>query len=63
MKKLINLEPVAKKTIDKAKKQGAIVLMCVDGFQTDFEALCLRDMLWYARKNGVVIHFIPEKKL
>lgn len=60
MKKL-NVEKIAKQAIDEAKKENAVIIMCVDGFQTEDEALYLRDMLWYARNNGVVVHFVPEK--
>lgn len=56
-----HLEETAKAVIDNAKENKAIIVMCVDGFQTDDEALKIRDMLWYARNNGVVVHFVPEK--
>lgn len=60
MKKYKYLEPKAKKVINSAKKSKAIVLMMIDGFQTDVEALYLRDMLWYARDCGVVVEIIPK---
>jgi hypothetical protein len=52
---------ISKQVIDEAVKKDAIVLTCVDGYQTDVEALILRDMLWYARNNGVVVQFIPKE--
>lgn len=58
----LNVEPIAKKAIDTAKKEKAIIVMCIDGYQTEGEALYLRDMLWYARKKGVVVHFVPLEK-
>lgn len=62
MKKYLFLEKTAKKAIDESKKQGATILMMVDGFITDKEALHLRDMLWYARNKGVEIIFVPNEK-
>jgi hypothetical protein len=59
--KILNVEPIAKKAIDEARKEGAVIVMMVDGFQTESEALYLRDMLWYARNNGVVVNFVPEE--
>jgi len=56
------LELKAKEAIDTAKKEKAIILMMVDGFQTDKEAFMLRDLMWYARDNGVEIRVIPKKK-
>ncbi len=55
------LEPKAKEMIDKASiDKPEMVVMMVDWFQTDDEALILRDMLWYARDNGVTITIIPK---
>jgi hypothetical protein len=61
--KILNVEPIAKQAIDEARKEGAVIVMMVDGFQTESEALYLRDMLWYARNNGVVVHFVPEEDI
>lgn len=55
------LEPVAKKAVDEAKKENALIVMCVDGFQTDEEALHLRDLLWYARDNNVDVTFVSKE--
>ena len=60
MKKL-NVEKIAKEAIDGAKEKNAILIMMVDGFQNESEALYLRDMLWYARNKGVEVRFIPKK--
>jgi len=60
--KELNVEKIAKKAIDDSKKNDAVLLMMVDGFQTESEALYLRDMLWYARNEGVEVRFIPAKK-
>lgn len=63
MDKYKHLEPKAKKAIDHAKKQDSTgILMMVDGFITDEEALILRDMLWYARNNGVVVKMVPKRE-
>lgn len=51
------LEPEAKKCIDSAKKDNAVVVLMVDGYKTNKEALILRDLLWYARDNGVEVSF------
>lgn len=53
-------EPVAKMCIDKAKKEWAVVLMMADWYQTDEEAIILRDMLWYARDKWVEITFVSK---
>lgn len=53
------MTPVQKETVDTAKADNFLVMMMVDGFQTIEEAVMLRDMLWYARDNGVEVHFIP----
>lgn len=53
------VEPIAKEAIDEAKKHKAIVATCIDGYVTDKEAILLKDLLWYARDNGVVVHFVP----
>lgn len=59
----LKLEPEAKKAIDFAKKTPECgLVMMVDGFITDREALLLRDLLWYARFNGVEVHFVPKKE-
>lgn len=58
----LNIEPIAKKAIDEAKKQKAIVITCINGFQTESEALFLRDMLWYAKNKGVEVRFMPLVK-
>lgn len=60
--KNLNVEKFAKKAIDECKKQKVTMITCVDGFQTESEALYLRDMLWYARNNGVEVIFVPEVK-
>lgn len=60
MKTLPYLEPGMKMAIDNAKGQNADIVMMVDGFITDREALILRDALWYARSNGIVVHFIAS---
>jgi hypothetical protein len=46
--------------IDKAKKEWAVVLMMADWYQTDEEAIILRDMLWYARDKWVEITFVSK---
>jgi hypothetical protein len=47
--------------IDKASiEKPEMVVMMVDWFQTDDEALILRDMLWYARDKWVTITIIPK---
>lgn len=55
-----HLEKGAKKAIDCAKKNKCIVLMMVDGFISDNEALILRDLLWYARNNNVEVTFVVK---
>jgi hypothetical protein len=62
MKEYKYLEPQAKKAIDMGRKKKAGILMMVDGYISDEEALILRDMLWYARDNGVEIRMIPKPK-
>ena len=52
------LENTAKKTILYAKNNKIPVLMTIDGFKTDKEALHLRDMLWFAKESEVEIMFI-----
>ena len=55
------LEPKAKEMIDKASiEKPEMVVMMVDWFQTDDEALILKDMLWYARDKWVTITIIPK---
>jgi len=54
------LEPEAKRMIDEASWNDIQVMMMVDWFQTDDEALILRDMLWYARDKGVTIQLVPN---
>lgn len=61
-KELLHLERVAKEAIDMAAKQGAILLVMIDGFQTDKEALILRDLLWYARLEEVIVQFMSPGK-
>ncbi len=56
------LEPEAKRMIDEAKKDDILCMMMVDWFQTDDEALILKDLLWYARDNWVPILMTPEPK-
>ena len=58
----LKLEPVAKKAIDDCIKKDARLLMMVDGFISDAEALLLRDMLWYARLKGVMVIFAPKEE-
>jgi hypothetical protein len=48
--------------IDEAKKDDILCMMMVDWFQTDDEALILKDLLWYARDNWVPILMTPEPK-
>lgn len=61
-KKYPMLEKGAKAAIDYAKKEkGGICITTVDGFLSDQEATHLRDLLWYARDNGVEVDFVPEK--
>jgi len=62
MKKYKYLEPQAKKCINEAKRINADVIMMVVGFITDTEALNLRDMLWYACDNEVMVLMIPASK-
>lgn len=54
-----NPEPIAKKAIDEAAEERAVLITCIDGYQSAEEALYLRNMLWYAREKGVVVHFVP----
>lgn len=61
MKKL-NVEKIAKKAVDECKKNNAVLVTCVDGYQTESESLYLRDMLWYARNKGVEVIFVPNEK-
>lgn len=60
MEKYKYLEKKAKKAIDNCVKNKAVLLMMVDGFITDQEALHLRDLLWYARDNKVEVNFVPK---
>lgn len=53
------LEPWARKAIKAARKAEGFLVMMVDWFQTDDEALILRDMLWYARDKWVLVYIIP----
>lgn len=64
MEKYQHLEPTAKAVIDAAAKESyrTGILMMVDGFISDKEAKHLRDMLWYARDNGVEVRFVPSKE-
>ncbi len=62
MNKYKNLEPEAKEKIDEARDREGNILTMVDGFITNKEALILRDILWYARNNGVPITFVPHKE-
>lgn len=59
--KTTHLEKGAKEAVRRAKKAGANIIMMVDGFITDEEALALRDLLWHARDNGVVVTFTPPE--
>lgn len=55
------LEPKAKEAIDAVAEGNAdILLMQVAGFQSDAEALALRDLLWYAHDRGVPVQFVPK---
>lgn len=61
MKKYEHLEAKAKEAVDRAKSFSAIearVITNIDWYRTDEEALMLRDMLWYAKYNGVNVVFI-----
>lgn len=60
--KLNNLEPQAKSAVDYCVKYKAKMVMMVDGFITDKEALYLRDLLWYARNKGVEVTMVPHKE-
>lgn len=51
-----------KTVIDHCASVGSDLIMMVDGFQTEDEALLLRDMLWYAKRKGVPVIFVPNKK-
>lgn len=57
----LKVEPVSKIAIDECRKKGAVLVTCVDGYQTESEALYLRDMLWYARNNNVEVVFVPKE--
>jgi hypothetical protein len=62
--KYLFLEPMAKKAVDECRKKklkGGILMM-IDGFVSAGEAMTLRDMLWYARDNGVEVRFIPHQE-
>lgn len=59
-KKYSHLEEKAKKAINAAANIGAKIVMMVDGYITDEEALNLRDFLWYARDNGVTVELCPK---
>lgn len=62
-KKYSHLEPTAKSAVVAARKHGnAVILMMVDGFISDQEALHLRDMLWFARDNYVEVRFVPIRE-
>lgn len=50
-----------KNAVDKANETSSDLFMMVDGFQTLPEALMLRDMLWYARDNGVQVVFVAKQ--
>lgn len=55
------LEPQARAAVDAvAAGHADILVMQVVGFQTDAEALALRDLLWYAHKCGVAVQFAPK---
>lgn len=56
----LRVEPKMMKAIDTAEKTGAVMVMTVEGFQTNEEASLLRDALWYANFHGVVVHFVPQ---
>lgn len=62
VKKYKHLEPVAKAAIDAAKAINGPVLMMIDGYKTDNEALILKDLLWYARDNGVEVIMVPDER-
>ena len=55
------LETFAKKAVDSIKEKDTVLVTAVDGYISDKEALHLRDFPWYARDNGVVIHFVPKQ--
>lgn len=59
--KELHVEPVSQQAIDECVKNDAVLITTVDGYQTESEALYLRDMLWYARNKGVVVHFVPKE--
>ena len=58
--KLKHLEPVAKEAIDTAKRDKTFIMMTIDGFRIDEEALILLDMLRYANQKKVEIRIIPN---
>lgn len=55
-----NLPSVGKDAVDEAKRVGEVIIMCIDSFQTDEEALMLRDLLWYAKQERVPVEFVAE---
>jgi len=57
MSKYKHLELKAKEAVNFAKKNGCLMLTCIDGFITDDEALKLRDLLWYAKSKKVAVMF------
>lgn len=61
-KKYKYLEDKSKETIDYANKENTCILMTVDGYITDLEALILRDFLWYAKDKGVDVIMVPSTK-
>lgn len=60
MKKYPYLEKVAKHAIDASWKDWAILITCIEWFQTDEEALNLRDFIHYASDIGVEVRFVPN---
>ncbi len=57
------LEPIAKQAVDSVVDGHCdILLTTIGGFQSDAEAVHLRDMLWYASDKGVVVQFVPLTK-
>ena len=55
-----HLENLARTTVDACAKKRAVLITAVDGFPTDQDALCLRDMLCYARDKGVEVILVPH---
>lgn len=51
----VQLDLIKAAKVDKTK-----VLMMIDGFQTDEEAVMLVQFLWQARNEGIEVIFVPN---